>query len=148
MSRPLRLVPQAAQPIEFCCPLCSSVHAAYIFGTSQFRIFRCGGCALTFSKKANRSNDAAFSPPSPAAKNNRSERDHAGLLASVHAAAMSGPVLVVAGAQDELAPLLEQRGISIGRTVGPADFGSADWGPRYHAAIVSDALMQVADPRA
>ena len=39
MSRPLRLVPQAAQPIEFSCPLCGSVHAAYIFGTSLFRFF-------------------------------------------------------------------------------------------------------------
>src|SRR2546423_65785 len=147
MSKPLRLVPQAAQPIEFSCPLCGSVHAAYIFGTSQFRIFRCGGCALTFSKKAIRSNDGAFSPPSPAAKNSRSERDHAGLLASIDAAAMGGPVLVVGGAQDELMPLLEHRGISVGRIVGPADFGPADWGQRYHAAIVSDALMQVADPR-
>src|SRR5256714_3098443 len=147
MSKPLRLVPQAAQPIEFSCPLCGSVHAAYIFGTSQFRIFRCGGCALTFSKKAIRSNDGAFSPPSPAAKNSRSERDHAGLLASIDAAAMGGPVLVVGGAQDELMPLLEHRGISVGRIVGPADFGPADWGQRYHAAIVSDALMRVADPR-
>ena len=49
MSQPIRLVQQAAQPIDFSCPLCASVHAAYIFGTSQFRIFRCGGCALTFS---------------------------------------------------------------------------------------------------
>src|SRR4051794_2683625 len=144
MSRPLRLVPQAAQPIEFCCPLCGSVHAAYIFGTSQFRIFRCGGCALTFSKKAIRSNDGGFSPLSRAAKNSRSERDHAELLASVDAAPMGGPVLVVGGAQDELMPLLEQRGISVGRIVGPADFGPADWGQRYHAAIVSDSLMQVA----
>src|SRR5437868_2585669 len=109
MSRPLRLVPQAAQPIEFCCPLCSSVHAAYIFGTSQFRIFRCGGCSLTFSKKTARSNDPIFSSQPNAAKNTRSERDHAGLLASVDAAAMGGPALVVAGAQDGLVPLLEQR---------------------------------------
>ena len=87
MSRPLRLVPQAAQPIEFCCPLCGSVHAAYIFGTSQFRIFRCGGCALTFSKKATRNNPSVFSPESQAPKNSRSERDHAGLLASIDAAA-------------------------------------------------------------
>src|SRR5438876_7906851 len=109
MSRPLRLVPQAAQPIEFCCPLCGSVHAAYIFGTSQFRIFRCGGCALTFSKKATRNNPSVFSPESQAPKNSRSERDHAGLLASIDAAAMAGPVLVVAGAQDELVPLLQRR---------------------------------------
>src|SRR3954466_9358646 len=99
MSRPLRLVPQAAQPIEFCCPLCSSVHAAYIFGTNQFRIFRCGGCALTFSKKPVRHNDLAFSPQGQPPKNSRSGRDHAGLMASVDAAAMGGPVLVIGSAQ-------------------------------------------------
>src|SRR5436190_22416992 len=56
-SRPLRLVQQAAQPIEFSCPFCGSMHAAYIFGTDLFRAFRCGGCALTFSKKATRTNE-------------------------------------------------------------------------------------------
>jgi len=146
MSRPLRLVPQAAQPIEFACPLCGSVHAAYIFGTSQFRIFRCGGCALTFSKKPTRATD----PSSPAqwrAPRGRNERDHAGLLASVDAATIIGPVLVVAGPKDGLIPLLEERGITIGRVAGHEDFGPSDWGERYHAAIVSDALMRAADPR-
>src|SRR3954451_17186720 len=99
MSRPLRLVPQAAQPIEFCCPLCGSVHAAYIFGTNQFRIFRCGGCALTFSKKATRAYDLSSPPQWEAARSVRNERDHAGLLASLDAAAISGPVLVVASPQ-------------------------------------------------
>src|ERR1043165_8173557 len=102
MSRPLRLVPQAAQPIEFSCPLCGSVHAAYIFGTSQFRIFRCGGCALTFSKKPPRAPD----PTSPAqwhGTKTRAERDHLGLLAAIGTAAMSGPVLAVATPQDGLA---------------------------------------------
>src|SRR5437588_5637637 len=148
MSKPLRLVPQAAQPIEFCCPLCGSVHAAYIFGTTQFRIFRCGGCALTFSKKATGGVKSSFPPQGQASGNSRSERDHAGLLASVEAAAIGGPVLVVAGLQDGLVPLLEQRGIVIGRVAGREDFGAADWGQCYHAAIVSDALMRVADPRA
>ena len=146
MSRPLRLVPQAAQPIEFCCPLCGSVHAAYIFGTSQFRIFRCGGCALTFSKKPSRGYDPS-SPPQWQGAKPRNERDHAGLLAAVEAAAIGGPALVVAGPQDGLVPLLESRGITIGRVAGPEDFVPADWGQRYHAAIVSDALMRVADPR-
>src|SRR4051812_36150791 len=146
MSKPLRLVPQAAQPIEFCCPLCGSVHAAYIFGTSQFRIFRCGGCALTFSKRASRPDTP---PPSQwqALRNSRNERDHAELLASLDRAAIGGPVLVVAAPHDGLLPLLEQRGITIGRVAGQEDFGSADWGQRYHAAIVSDALMRVGDPR-
>src|SRR5215210_2389679 len=108
MSRPLRLVPQAAQPIEFCCPLCGSVHAAYIFGTAQFRIFRCGGCALTFSKKSARSMDA----PSPAQwsgshGSGRSEEDHASLLEALDAAGIDGPALVVADPEDGLVPLLE-----------------------------------------
>src|SRR5437763_504840 len=148
MSRPLRLVPQAAQPIEFCCPLCGSVHAAYIFGTDQFRIFRCGGCALTFSKNAARSGD----PSSPVRlnapqKSRRSERDHAGLLAAINAVAIEGPVLVVADAQDDLIKLLEGRGLQIGAVVAAEDFGSAGWGKTYHGAIVTDALMRVSDPR-
>src|SRR5688500_4148022 len=105
-SPPLRLVQQAAQPIEFACPLCGSIHAAYIFGTPQFRIFRCGGCALTFSKETSRGADLG----SPAQgtggrRSNRSERDHASLLASLDEAAIDGPVLVVGDPQDGLIPL-------------------------------------------
>jgi len=146
MSRPLRLVPQAAQPIEFCCPLCGSVHAAYIFGTSQFRIFRCGGCALTFSKKAGRGFDPSSSTQAQGPKA-RGERDHAGLLTAIEAAAINGPVLAVANPQDGLVALLQGRGIAVGRVAGPEDFGPSDWGERYHAAVVSDTLMRVADPR-
>src|SRR5678810_234783 len=103
MSRPLRLVQQAAQPIEFCCPLCESAHAAYIFGTSQFRIFRCGGCALTFSKKPARASETPPPAlPDPVAAVSRSERDHAALLAAIDAARIDGPVLLVARAQDGL----------------------------------------------
>lgn len=145
MSKPLRLVPQAAQPIEFCCPLCGSVHAAYIFGTSQFRIFRCGGCALTFSKRPSRDGEPAAQWRTAGKRN---ERDHAGLLTALDAAAIGGPALALADPQDGLVPLLEQRGIAVGRIVGPAEFGPADWGQRYHAGVVSDALMRVADPRA
>jgi Glycosyl transferase family 2 len=149
MSRPLRLVPQAAQPIEFCCPLCGSVHAAYIFGTNQFRIFRCGGCALTFSKKPARNAE----PASPAqwrapGRSSRNEQDHTSLLAALDAAAIDGPVLVVGSAEDGLIPLLERRGIKVGRIAGPEDFGSADWSETYRGAIVSEALMRVPDPQA
>src|SRR5947209_19600751 len=101
MSKPLRLVPQAAQPIEFCCPLCGSAHAAYIFGTSQFRIFRCGGCALTFSKNAGRGFDPSSSTHAQAPKA-RGEREHAGLLTATEAAAINGPVLAVASPLDGL----------------------------------------------
>src|ERR1051325_1256344 len=147
-SRPLRLVQQAAQPIEFCCPLCGSVHAAYIFGTGQFRIFRCAGCALTFGKNTARASEAPPSAPAgTVAAINRTERDYAGLMAAVDAARIDGPVLLVARPTDGLSELLRQRGLPIGITVGDNDFGPADWGNTYQAAIVSDALMRVADPR-
>jgi hypothetical protein len=147
-SRPLRLVQQAAQPIEFCCPLCASVHAAYIFGTGQFRVFRCGGCALTFGKEARRAGDTlAPAPPDTVVAMNRTERDYAGLLAAVDAATINGPVLLVARPEDGLSELLRQRGLAIGITVGDDDFGPSDWGNAYQAAIVSDVLMRVTDPR-
>ncbi len=148
MSRPLRLVPQAAQPIEFRCPLCATAHAAYIFGTNQFRIFRCGGCGLTFSKMPPRGSDASTLVQTAPGTSSRDERDHASLLASLDAARIDGPVLVVAESQDGLIHLLEQRGIVIGRVVRREDFGAADWNQPFHAAIVSDALMRVPDPRA
>jgi hypothetical protein len=148
MSRPLRLVQQAAQPIEFSCPLCASVHAAYIFGTGQFRIFRCGGCALTFSTKAPRAGEpSAIAPPDATGGVTRSERDHAGLLAAIDTATIKGPVLLVARPQDSLIELLPQRGITIGAIVGEEDFGPGDWGKVCQAAIISDALMRVPDPR-
>src|SRR3954464_10887508 len=103
MSRPLRLVPQAAQPIEFCCPLCGSIHAAYIFGTSQFRIFRCGGCALTFSKRAARSADLPSSTQAATPRtSSRGEQDHTSLLTALDAATIDGPVLVVGDPEDAL----------------------------------------------
>ena len=148
MSRPLRLVPQAAQPIEFSCPLCGSVHAAYIFGTGQFRVFRCGGCALTFSKKAAaRERVLRIRPNWMRLAVNRSERDHAGLLGRDRCCSHQGPILLVARPQDSLVELLRQRGLTIGVVVSEEDFGPADWGKVCEAAIVSDALMRVPDPR-
>src|SRR4051794_39502343 len=144
MSRPLRLVQQAAQPIEFSCPLCDSAHAAYIFGTGQFRIFRCGGCALTFSKNVAREEGTA--PPGASgavAATNRRERDHAGLLSAIDAAAIKGPIVLIAGPQDGLSDLLRRHGLTNGIAVGEDDFGPGDWGEPCQAAIVSDALMRV-----
>src|SRR5262245_31977658 len=123
MSRPLRLIQQAAQPIEFGCPLCRGVHAAYIFGTGQFRVFRCGGCPLTFSTKVPRAADPASPADSDAIDGvNRRERDHAGLLAAIDAAGIKGPVLLVARLQDSLIELLQHRGLTIGATVSEDDF--------------------------
>src|SRR4051812_34582199 len=147
-SRPLRLVQQPAQPIEFSCPLCGSVDAAYIFGTGQFRVFRCGGCALTFSKAARASGAPAPAQLGAVTAANRNERDHAGLLAAIDAAAIKGPILLVARQQDSLVELLKQRGLDIGNIVDEDDFGPADWGKVCQAAIVSNALMRAPDPRA
>lgn len=148
MSRPIRLVQQAAQPIEFRCPLCDSEHAAYHFGTGQFRIFRCGGCALTFSKPPPRGEPPDPKPRHASEQSKQTERDHAGLLAALDATKIDKPVLLVAGPQDGLALLLRQRGITVGRIVSHDDFGSADWGEVYQVAIVSAELMRGPDPRA
>jgi hypothetical protein len=149
MSEPLRLVQQAAQPIEFRCPICDGAHAAYIFGARQFQIFRCEGCALTFSKSLTRGIDPSSSTQSPTIRvSRRNERDHASLLASLDAVMIDGPVLVVAGSDDRLIPLLKQRGMTIGRVADHEAFSSAEWDQSYHAAIVSTALMRVPDPRA
>ena len=148
MSRPLRLVQQATQPIEFCCPLCGSVHPAYIFGTGQFRVFRCGGCALTFSKNTSGTSEVPSpAPPDTVAAINRTERDYAGLLAAIDAAIVDGPVLLVARPEDGLSELLRRRGVTVGIAVNEDDFGAPDWDKTCCAAIVSDALMRVPDPR-
>lgn len=147
MSKPLRLVQQAAQPVEFCCPLCASVHAAYIFGTGEFRIFRCGGCALTFSKPKHRGGEQSALIQQDVARRSSDESRRTALLSALDAAAIKGPVLVVADAQDGLIPLLERRGIVIHHVSGQ-DFGSvAEWNKTYQAAIISEVLMRAADPR-
>jgi hypothetical protein len=140
-------VPQAAQAIEFSCPLCGGAHAAYIFGTTQFRVFRCAGCALTFSKALPQGVDPVAPAESDAAKNVRTERDHESLLASLDAMSVKGPILLVASERDELVSLLQQRELAPTKIVDELGFGSADWGASYQAAIVSDALMRVPDPR-
>ena len=141
------MVQQAAQSIEFACPLCGNEHAAYNFGTTSFRIFRCGGCALTFSRPLARASASSAPINNEPVRNTRDE-DHASLLSALETAHIEKPVLVVADPQDGLAALLKQRGVAIGRVVTHDDFGSADWGDTYHAAIVSAVLMRVPDPHA
>jgi len=141
------LVPQAAQPIDFCCPLCESVHAAYIFGTAQFRVFRCGGCALTFSKKPARSTDQPAPQASVSRSRTRNERHHESLLAALDASGIKSPVLLVADPQDELGAAIERRGLTAHRVAEP-DFGPEGWDQTFHAVVVSDTLMRVSDPRA
>jgi hypothetical protein len=148
MSKPIRLVPQTAQPIEFTCPLCSNHHAAYVFGTDRFRIYRCAGCSLTFGSDRRE----VGAPPSDrmpfAAKVVRGDQQHAALIAALEAAAIRGPALVVADRQDSVVRLLESRNIAIGRVVDEKGFAPASWGQSFESAVVSDALMRAPDPRA
>lgn len=151
MSKPLRLVHQAAQAAEFHCPLCASTHAAYIFGGAQFRVYRCAGCALTFSRRSSRAKAGTNGAPDrPTRRASSDKAQHQSLLAAVEAAAFTGPILVIADPFDDndIVRLIERRGVTVGRVVGPDDFGSADWGGPYAGTIVTDALMQVDDPRA
>ena len=149
MSKPIRLVPQTAQAIEFSCPLCDGVHPAYVFGTRQFRIYRCGGCGLTFGRA--RPNDGPPPPstlPSPDHELERDRGQHASLLQALRARSISGPVMLVADPDDELVALVARHGIGISRVITHDDFGAGEWGEIYGAAIVSRALMRVPDPRA
>jgi hypothetical protein len=144
MSRPFRLVPQAARAIEFSCPLCGSEHAAYIFSADGFRIFRCAGCSLTFSKTLR-----SAEPPTAESRDRRNinnEEHHATLLRHLEAADISSEILIVADAGDGLLPLLKGRGIPFRLVGSEEDFERADWDGKYRAAIVTGALMRVADP--
>src|SRR5205807_2215993 len=77
-----------------------------------------------------------------------SERQHTNLAAALNAIAFRDPVLIVAEPDNSIVPLVERRGIAVGQIVGCEDFGPADWGGTFGAAIVSETLMQVADPQA
>lgn len=147
MSRPLRLIPQFAQSIKFSCPLCGSDHAAYVFGTDQFRIFCCGGCALTFSRPPAR----ATALEAPQSKSPRvfirNVRQQSTFLAAFNAASVEGPILVLADDQHNLTEALRQRGSNI-YLVGNDDIESGKLSEPFAAAIITDELMRVADPLA
>src|SRR5438045_3422861 len=101
IARPLRFVQQGAQP--FSCPLCKSIHAAYIFGTGHLRIFCCSGCTLTFSQRVGPATKGpAASERETIVSFARGERDHAGLTAAIDRARINGPVLLVARPADSL----------------------------------------------
>src|SRR5258708_4349335 len=111
VSRPVRLVPQPAQAIEFSCPLCGAVHAAYVFGTGQFKICRCAGCALTFSDIRFLGAGRGFSDRAAAV---RSEGQHGELVSALDAETVEGPVLVAADSGDGIISLVGRRDMAIG----------------------------------
>jgi len=149
MAQPIRLVPQTARSIEFACPLCGSVHAAYVFGTKDLRIYRCAGCGLTFNDvRGNGGASDIVATPNPDRDPDRDERQHASLLEALKSEAISGEVMLVADPDDELAALVARHGIAVGRTVTHDEFGAGDWSETFGAVIVSRALMRVPNPRA
>ncbi len=144
-SRPLRLIPQTAQAITsgFRCPLCDSHHAAYVFGTADYRIHRCAGCTLTFSEPRRVVNEcpdlARDAAPRP-------DRDHFGLIEALLAEKVEGHVLLFAESAQGFEPLLARQGIDVVEIETEAQLARSLPGEPCSAAIVSSDLMRVADP--
>src|SRR5271155_5760330 len=97
-SRPIRLIPQTAQPIDFACPLCRTVHAAYYFSHSRCKVYRCGGCGLTFSSPIA----ASFSDEHSARKPQRAEEQHRTLMSLVGDGVRERKVLLFADRDDSI----------------------------------------------
>ena len=147
MAKPIRLVPQTAQAIEFSCPLCHSTHPAYVFGTREFRIFRCAGCGLTFSRRSpSGAGVVGESVPELVSKSDRDATHYASFFDALRAASVPSPVMLVADPDDELVALSDRCGIEINRVRTHADFGAEEWNETFNAVIVSRALMRVPDP--
>jgi rubredoxin len=141
-SRPVRLIPQTAQPIEFSCPLCGTIHAAYYFSSTRFKVYRCGGCGLTFANRPASPTDETSATNKP----KRTEEEHKTLLAQLPDNVRSGLVLLLADRDDSLVSLFEQMKIGV-RLVGDGDdLRSIQANTRFSAVIVSDAIMRVDDP--
>src|SRR4051794_13413171 len=144
ISRPVRLIPQTAQPIEFACPLCATVHAAYYFSNARFKVYRCGGCGLTFADRLD-----SISPDDEVPATNRPRRtedQHKTLVSLLSGAFRTGLVLLFADRSDSIVSLLEQMKVDFRLASDSDDLHSTSPAPRYNAVIVSDAIMQVADP--
>ena len=143
-SRPVRLIPQTAQPIEFACPLCGTIHAAYFFSSTRFKVYRCGGCGLTFTNRV--------APGSPADDNaaankpKRSEEQHKALLSQLPDNIRTGPVLLLADPDDSIVSLLQGINIDVRLVGNDDDLGSIPSTARFNAAVISDAIMRVDDP--
>src|SRR3954466_10333207 len=107
ISRPIRLVPQTAQPIDFSCPICGTAHAAYYFSHSRCKVYRCGGCGLTFanSMASSSADDAAASKPQ------RAEEQHKTLITLLGDGVRDRKVLVFADRDDSIFPLFQQMNI-------------------------------------
>jgi hypothetical protein len=143
-SRPVRLIPQTAQPIEFACPLCGTVHAAYFFSSARFKVYRCGGCGLTFTNRlvpgAPADNHAAANKPK------RTEEQHKALIAQLPDTIRTGPVLLLADPDDSIVPLLRQMNVDVRLVGNGEDLRAIPPISRFNAVVISDAIMRVDDP--
>jgi len=141
ISRPIRLIPQTAQPIEFSCPICATVHAAYFFSSSRFKVYRCGGCGLTFA------NPTASTSSDEASKPQRSEDQYKTLISLLGEGRHPGDMLIFADHDDSLLPLFQ--GMNIAAKVARDDNelrAMAAQPQRLDIVVVSDAIMRVPDP--
>src|ERR1700742_772580 len=143
-SRPVRLIPQTAQPIEFSCPLCGTIHAAYYFGSTRFKVYRCGGCGLTFANRT--AHGPAAEDNSVANKPKRTEEQHKTLVAQLPDSIRTGSVLLLADRNDSIVSLFEQMRIDVRLICDNDDLRSIQANTRFNAVIVSDAIMRVDDP--
>lgn len=142
-------------PKDFSCPLCDGKRAGYIFHTRDLRVFRCVDCTLTFSDQIFQNFSDGVLSDRPIATDNavarsaapRSEKSHASLIATIDELGTSGPVLLLSDADDEIAGVLERRGVSFTRALDPADFEQIASDRQFAAVIVSDAIMRVPNPR-
>jgi hypothetical protein len=142
ISRPIRLIPQTAQPIDFSCPICATVHAAYYFSGARLRVYRCGGCGLTFANPiaSDVSDDAGSNKPQ------RSEDQYKTLM-SLLGDAKPRDVLVFADRDDSILALFERMNITVRVARDDDDLRAIAAQPtRLDMVVVSDAIMRVPDP--
>jgi SAM-dependent methyltransferase len=140
-SRPIRLIPQTAQPIDFSCPLCSTVHAAYFFSGPSFKVYRCGGCDLTFAKP--------IAPTVAQGSTNRPQRaedQHKTLISLLTDELLRGRVLLFADNEDSLVPMFRQLNVNVQVVGDENELRTISPSARFDAVVVSDAIMRVADP--
>lgn len=156
MNNALRLASNRGPHTDFSCPLCKGEHANYIFHAREFRIFRCNGCALTFSDRllqdrpygTSGNQPATLANPLARGETDRKEKDHLGVVEALEEFNITSPVLVLSDDDDELARLLGRRGIAFTRVFDTKGFETIAAGRQFTAAIVSDAIMRAPDPRA
>ncbi len=143
ISRPIRLIPQTAQPIEFSCPICATVHAAYFFSHSRFKVYRCGGCALTFSNSIV----STVSDETASAKPRRSEDQHKTLMSLLGDRKQRGEVLLFAERDDSILALFQRMNVATKVAHDDGDLRTMASQPqRFGMVVVSDAIMRVVDP--